>query len=174
MAAGGYEPAATACPGLRFSREQLRLERFERPVITYFWELSMRSKLLLGVAASAIAALTLATTSVPASARWGGWGWGWGGAALAAGVVGGAAIAAATSPYWGSGYYGYGYPAYSYGYGYPGYSYGYGYPGYGYGYGGYGYGYGPTVSYGYGWDGAYASAGTARVIHRRAVRHAAR
>jgi hypothetical protein len=129
----------------------------------------MRSKLLLGVAAPAIAALTLATTSAPASARWGAWGWG--GAALAAGVIGGAAIAAAaTSPYYGYGYpaYGYGYPAYSYGYG-PGY---YG-PGYGYGYS-----YGPTVSYGYGygpgyWGGAYGSVGPT-VVRRHTVRRVAR
>jgi hypothetical protein len=50
--------------------------------VTNLRSCSMRSKLLLGMAAPAIAALTLATTSVPASARWGGWGWG--GAALAA------------------------------------------------------------------------------------------
>jgi hypothetical protein len=128
----------------------------------------MRSKLLLGVAVPAIAALTLATMSEPASARWGGWGWG--GAALAAGVIGGAAIAASTYPSWGLGYYSYGYPAYSYGYG-PGYY------GAGYGYGGYGYDYAPTVSYGFGpgyWGGAYASAAGARAMHRRTVRHVAR
>ena len=77
-------------------------------------------------------------------------------------------------PVVGSGYYGYGYPAYSYGYG-PGY---YG-AGYGYGYGGYGYDYGPTVSYelkygpGY-WSGAYASAAGARVMHRRTTACVAR
>jgi hypothetical protein len=49
--------------------------------------LVMRSKLLLGVAAPALAALTLAATSAPASAQWPGWGWGWGGAAVAAGVI---------------------------------------------------------------------------------------
>jgi hypothetical protein len=50
-------------------------------------DLGMRSKLLLGVAAPALAALTLAATSAPASAQWRGWGWGWGGAAVAAGVI---------------------------------------------------------------------------------------
>jgi hypothetical protein len=123
--------------------------------------LVMRSKLLLGVAAPALAALTLAATSAPASAQWRGWGWGWGGAAVAAGVIGGAALAAAaTSPYYG---YGYGYPAYSYGYA-PGY--------YGQGYG-YGYGYAPTpygYGYGSGWEGAYGRADAGPVIHRRVVR----
>ena len=62
--------------------------------------------------------------------------WGWGGW-LAAGVIGGIALGALTSPY-----YGYGYaPAYSYPY-----RYGYGYAGY-YGYSPYTYGYAPYYGY---------------------------
>lgn len=115
------------------------------------------SKLLTGTAALVLAAGTILGTIGPASAQWhghgwGGHGWGWGGAALAAGVVGGA-VAVATSPLWAPGYY------YDY---YPGYAYG---PGYGYddAYGydnAYGYGYaagpavavapGPIVAQGYG------------------------
>jgi hypothetical protein len=142
----------------------------------------MRSRLLLGVAAPALAALTFLTTAEPASAQWRGRGYGWGPAAVAAGVVGGA-IAAATSPLWAPGYYGYyGYPGYAYGpsYGYgTTYSYGpsYGYSSYGYGYGGPGvvYSYGP----GYSWDGAYGSAGTGVTVttrrgHRGAVHHVVR
>src|SRR5579863_6369576 len=82
----------------------------------------MRSKLLAGTAAVALAAFTLATSVSTASAAPWGWhrGWGWPGA-VAAGVIGGA-VAAATSPLWAPGYYGY----YDY---YPGYTYA---PTYGY------------------------------------------
>src|SRR5579863_10497569 len=88
----------------------------------------MRSKLLAGTAAVALAAFTLATSVDTASAAPWGWhrGWGWPGA-VAAGVIGGA-VAAATSPLWAPGYYGY----YDYD---PGYAYApsYGYaPAYGY------------------------------------------
>ena len=108
----------------------------------------MRSKLLSGVAAIALAACTVAASSAPASAQrwhWHGPGFGWGVAGLAAGVVGGA-VAAATSPLWGPSYYGawpgYGGGVYDYA---PGYAYG---PGYGYndyGYGDYGYNAAPAV-----------------------------
>jgi hypothetical protein len=102
----------------------------------------MRSKFLMGVSASALVAVTFFATAEPASAQhWGYRGAGWGAAALAAGVVGGA-VAAATSPLWGPGYYGYSdsYPTYAYG---PGFAYA---PSYGYGYG-YNYGYAPSYSY---------------------------
>lgn len=68
--------------------------------------------------------------------------WGWGGW-LAAGVIGGIALGALTSPY-----YAYGYaPAYSYPYRYGyGYGYGSGYAGY-YGYSPYTYGYAPYYGY---------------------------
>ena len=63
----------------------------------------MRSKLLSGVAALALTAATVMVSAGPASAR--GWhghgGFGLGGA-IAAGVIGGAAIA--SYPYWGGGY----------------------------------------------------------------------
>jgi hypothetical protein len=138
----------------------------------------MRAKLFLRVAAPAVAALAFFTTAESASAQWWGYrGFGWGPAAVAAGIVGGA-IAAATSPLWAPGYYGYGYP-YSYGYGYPyGYSYGYGssYGSYGYGYPTT-YGYRPSYAYsynspGYYWGNAYGSAdrGTATVRRNRHVR----
>ena len=70
--------------------------------------------------------------------------WGWGGW-LAAGVIGGIALGALTSPYY---YGGYGYGGYGYGYGYPAYSYPYGYAGY-YGYSPYTYGYAPSYGYSY-------------------------
>jgi hypothetical protein len=70
--------------------------------------------------------------------------WGWGGW-LAAGIIGGIALGALSSPY----AYGYGYPAY--GYAYPAYPYPYGYTTYAPAY--YGYGYAPAY-YGYGY--AYA------------------
>jgi hypothetical protein len=82
--------------------ERISPKRFgkSRPTNPIQGVLVMRSKLLLGVAAPALAALTLAATSAPASAQWRG-GWGWGGAAVAAGVIGGVALAAAaTSPYY--------------------------------------------------------------------------
>jgi hypothetical protein len=78
----------------------------------------MRTKILAGVAAIAIAASSIAIT--PAEAHWhggyGGWGhggWGWGGAAagFAAGALIGGAVA--SGPYYGPGYY-YGPPAYAY------------------------------------------------------------
>jgi hypothetical protein len=67
--------------------------------------------------------------------------WGWGGW-LAAGVIGGIALGALTSPYYS---YGYGVPAYSYPYGYAGY---YGYTPYTYGYAPY-YGYSGYTTYAY-------------------------
>jgi hypothetical protein len=76
----------------------------------------MRSKFLAGTAAVALAACTLAISVDTASAAPWGWHRGWGSpGAVAADVVGGA-IAAATSPLWAPGYYGY----YDY---YPGYTY---------------------------------------------------
>lgn len=73
----------------------------------------MRSKLLAGTAALALAACTTAMSAAPAAAApWGGHGgFGWGGA-VAAGVIGGA-VAAATSPLWAPGYYDYD-PGYAY------------------------------------------------------------
>jgi hypothetical protein len=65
----------------------------------------MRSKLLSGAAALALATCTIAASVESASAR--PWGWRGGGfwpGAVAAGVVGGA-VAAATSPLWAPGYY---------------------------------------------------------------------
>jgi hypothetical protein len=125
----------------------------------------MKSKLLLSVAAPALAALAFFTTAEPASAQWWGYrGYGWGAGAIAAGIVGGA-IAAAT---WAPAY------SYGYGYGYPyGYSYGYapGYSSYGYGYST-AYGYGPSYSYGYNyspgyyWGNAYGSAGRVTTVRR--------
>lgn len=76
----------------------------------------MRSKLLGGAAAFALAAGTVLATAAPASAAPWGWhhgGWGWGPGAIAGGIIGGA-VAAATSPHWAPGYYGYG-PGYAYG-----------------------------------------------------------
>ena len=81
----------------------------------------MRSKLLGGAAVIALTAYTVLATAAPASASWyhGGV---WPGA-VAAGVVGGA-LAAATSPFWGPGYYDYD-PGYAYApYGYQPYAYG--------------------------------------------------
>jgi hypothetical protein len=71
----------------------------------------MRSKFLGGAAALALTAAMVAASSAPASAqRWHGSGF-WP-ADVAAGIVGGA-VAAATSPLWAPGYYGYN-PGYSY------------------------------------------------------------
>jgi hypothetical protein len=150
----------------------------------------MRSRFLLGVAAPALAALAFLSTAEPASAQYYGYrGFGWGAAGLAAGIVGGA-LAVATAPLWGPGYYGYNsyYPTYgygpsaygpsaygqtlayapNYGYGYsPGYSYG---PGYGYA-SNYGYGYG-GYSPGYGYGGIYASAGRGVRVPARHPHHA--
>jgi hypothetical protein len=126
-----------------------------------------------GILPTSIAALQKVDTSHVVDVRWGwrgggwgyrGWGgyrggWGYGGAALAAGLIGGALLASSS--------YAYGYPAY--GYGYP--AYGYGYPGYGYGYPAYGYGYGyryPAYGYGYApYYGGYAGYGYARPYYRR-------
>lgn len=99
----------------------------------------MRSKRLAGAAALALAACTVLASAAPAAAQrfWHrGYGWGWRGgygwrvpgvaAGVAAGVIG-SALAAQTSPYWGSGYYDY-YPGYAYAPGYtyaPGYVYNY-------------------------------------------------
>jgi hypothetical protein len=87
-------------------------------------ENDMRAKLMTGAAALALTACTILASAAPASAQWRGWhgggwhgGFGWGGA-LAAGVVGGAVVAA-TSPLWAPGYYDYyggGYPYGPYGY----------------------------------------------------------
>jgi hypothetical protein len=128
-------------------------------------EHNMRSKLLMGVAAPALIALTFLATAEPASAQhWGYRGAGWGAAALAAGVVGGA-VAAATSPLWAPGYYGYYdsyYPTYAYGPSFayaPSYGYDYGYaPSYTYGYTT-SYDYGSSYSYGYGSRGYACSEG---------------
>jgi hypothetical protein len=68
--------------------------------------------------------------------------WGWGGW-LAAGIIGGIALGALTSPYYYS--YGYSVPAYPYPYGYAGY---YGYAPYTYGYAPY-YGYSGYTTYAY-------------------------
>jgi hypothetical protein len=91
----------------------------------------MRSKLLTGGVAIAITACSvLANVSTASAQSWrghrGGWGWG-APAAIAAGVVGGA-VAAATSPLWAPGYYGY--PGYYGGYGGGYYDYAPGYAGY--------------------------------------------
>src|SRR5262245_23070038 len=81
-----------------------------------------------GILPTNVAALSTVDTSHVIDVRWGwrggGWGWrgggwgrgwGWGGAAVAAGVLGGALVASSYySPY----AYGYGYPAYDYGYSY--------------------------------------------------------
>jgi hypothetical protein len=144
-------------------------------------EFNMKSRFLLGVAAPALAALTLLSAAGPASAQYYGYrGFGWGAAGLAAGIVGGA-LAVATAPLWAPGYYGYNsyYPAYAYG---PGYAYApdYGYsPGYGYGYYGPGYGYASNYGYGYsggystsfGYGGIYASAGRGIRVRARGQRH---
>jgi hypothetical protein len=97
----------------------------------------------ISLAAPAIAApvTPLSTAAKPmveegnmVQVRYGGWHGGWGGwhggAGFAAGALAGALIGGAIAgPYYGGGYYSYGYPAYSYGY--PAYSYGYyGYPAY--------------------------------------------
>jgi hypothetical protein len=80
------------------------------------------AKLLGSAAAIALAAGTVLATAGPASAAPWGWrgGWGWGPGAIAGGIVGGA-LAAATSPLWAPGYYGYA-PGYAYA---PGYTYDY-------------------------------------------------
>jgi hypothetical protein len=75
----------------------------------------MRTKLLAGTAALALAAVVVTAGSASAEP----WhrGYGWGPAGFAAGVVGGA-VAAATSPLWAPGYYGYADSYYSPGYAY--------------------------------------------------------
>ena len=82
----------------------------------------MRAKLLGGVAAVALTSCAVVASVGPASAY--GPGWGWGPGAIAAGVVGGA-VAAATSPLWAPGYYGYGPGYYNYAPGYYDYAPGY-------------------------------------------------
>jgi hypothetical protein len=140
-------------------------------------EFNMRPKLLLGIAAPALAALALLSTAAPASAQyWGQRGYGWGAGGIAAGIIGGT-IAAATSPLWAGGYDGY--------YAWPGY-YDYGYaPGYAYAPNdGYSYGYVPSYgyrdSYGYSegyprrysYSRTYASAGrNVGVVTRHSNRH---
>lgn len=103
----------------------------------------MRSKILTGAAAFMLATTAGLVATVPASAHYAQWNPGYVAADVVGGVVGGA-IAAVTSPFWATGYYG----SYS---GYPGYAYmpGYAYePGYAY-MPGYGYAYAPGYSYGY-------------------------
>jgi hypothetical protein len=81
----------------------------------------MRSKILAGASALAVTAAAVLATAGPASAQRWHEHHGFGGlAGLAAGVIGGT-VAAATSPLWAPGYYGY-YPGYAYGYA-PGYAY---------------------------------------------------
>jgi len=71
-------------------------------------ECIMRSKFLAGAMALALTATAvLATTGSASAQRWHR-NFGWGLPGLAAGVVGGA-VAAATSPLWAPGYYGYNY-----------------------------------------------------------------
>src|SRR5580693_8740541 len=72
-------------------------------------EVTMRSKLLAGGAALALAACAVATSVQTASAA--PWHRGFWPGAVAAGVIGGA-VAAATSPLWAPGYYDY-YPGYA-------------------------------------------------------------
>jgi hypothetical protein len=79
-------------------------------------ENEMKSRLPGTVAALALTASTILTAATPASAApWGWRGGGWWPAAAAIGIAGGA-VAAATSPLWAPGYYGY--PGYASGYGY--------------------------------------------------------
>jgi hypothetical protein len=137
----------------------------------------MRPKLLLGVAAPALAALALLSTAEPASAQyWGHRGYGWGVAGLAAGIIGGT-IAAATSPLWAAGYDGYytapGYYSYGYAPGYayaPSYTYG---PGYDYSYG-YSPGYAYAPSYGYGQSYTYSEGYSPRYSYGRTYARAGR
>ncbi len=104
----------------------------------------MRSKILTGAAAFALAATAGLAMTAPASARHmhARWTPGYVAAGIAGGIVGGA-LATATAPFWGPSYYGYpgSYdPGYAYG---PGFAYGPGYGPYqGYRYSGYRY-YGP-------------------------------
>ena len=78
-----------------YGRHHVRVYRFVLRLTN-----KMRSKLLLSVAAPALATLAFLTTAEPASAQWWGYrGYGWGPGAVAAGIVGGV-IAAATSPLW--------------------------------------------------------------------------
>jgi BA14K-like protein len=89
----------------------------------------IKSKLVISsVAALVLGAGVLSTSAAPASAQWR-HRHVWGPALVAGGIVGGA-VAAATSPFWGPGYYGYD----------TGYRYG---PDYAYGNGPYAYGNGP-------------------------------
>jgi hypothetical protein len=142
-------------------------------------EFNMRPKLLLGVAAPALAALAFFSTTAPASAQyWGQRGYGWGAAGIAAGIIGGT-IAAATSPLWAGGYDGYYTGPGYYGYGYaPGYAYA---PSYGYGPGyayapnyGYSYGYATEPSYGYGQSYSYSEGYSPRYSYGRAYARAGR
>jgi hypothetical protein len=80
-------------------------------------ESKMRNKLLGGVAALTLMGCAVLASVGPASAYERGWGWGPG--AFAAGIVGGA-VAAATSPLWAPGYYGYAPGYYNYAPGYYG------------------------------------------------------
>lgn len=94
----------------------------------------MQSKLVLSSAVALVLGAGVLTVSVaPASAQWH-HRHGWGPALVAGGIVGGA-IAAATSPLWGPGYYGYD----------TGYRYG---PDYAYGNGRYDYDNGPPMAEG--------------------------
>jgi hypothetical protein len=91
----------------------------------------MRSKLVSGAAALVLGAGVLVASMAPTSADEWRARHAWGPAVVAGGIVGGA-VAAATSPLWAPGYYGYG-PNYAYR------------PDYAYGYGPYGYDAGPPV-----------------------------
>jgi len=89
----------------------------------------MRTKLLCTAAALVVSGGALLASAGPASAQYWRHHYGWGPGAVAGGIIGGA-VAAATSPLWAPGYYGYG-PDYAYDYDYgPDYAYGYG-PAYG-------------------------------------------
>jgi hypothetical protein len=142
-------------------------------------EFNMRPKLLLGVAAPALAALAFFSTAAPASAQyWGQRGYGWGAAGIAARIIGGT-IAAATSPLWAGGYDGYYTGPGYYGYGYaPGYAYA---PSYGYGPGyayapnyGYSNGYAYAPSYGYGQSYSYSEGYSPRYSYGRTYARAGR
>ncbi len=111
----------------------------------------MRSKILTGAAAFALATTAGLVTTAPALAHYAQWNPGYVAADVAGGIVGGA-LAAATLPFWATspyGYYGSYYPDYAYmpeRVYEPGYTYA---PGYGYTYApGYSYAYTPGYSYG--------------------------